>query len=148
MFKVHVLVHHRWLAAAQPADVRVALLRHEFPDADSEVALGGIWSTLVSVGGGGALPPSLAGGWLVADVQTVRPIPAPIDTRTPRAVSFDVDLTALPDDSRLVFLAVVMSAADPLTAEEIHKDDGEDAATVDELVQWSRHAAARTLRVT
>ncbi len=42
----------------------------------------------------------------------------------------------------------VMSAADQIGTDEIKKEDDLDAATVDELVRYSRHAAARTLRLT
>jgi hypothetical protein len=145
-FKVHVLVHHRWHASAPPANVKVALLRRDGPT-NGDVPLGGIWATLVSIAGGGAVPGALPGGWVKAATQLVRPITAPVDARTPRAVTFDVDLSAVADDTRVTFLAVVMSADDQLTAEELLQEDGTAATTVEQLVRHSRHAAARTLRV-
>ena len=148
VLKIHVLVHHRWLTPGAVGDVKVALLRHDMPGSDTEVGLGGIWATLVSVAGGTPAPAVLPGGWVKAAAQLTKPIPAAVDTRTPRAVTFDVDLTGVADDTRVVFLAVVMSAADQISAAEITKEDNLDATTVDELVRYSRHAAARTLRLT
>ncbi|HET9443177.1 MAG TPA: hypothetical protein VFO65_07625, partial [Acidimicrobiales bacterium] len=119
----------------------------DMADGDTEAALGGIWATMVSVAGGAPAPASLPGGWVKAAAQLARPLTAPVDTRTPRAVTFDVDLTGVADDTRMVFLAVVMSGADQIGNAELAMDGGEDAATVDELVRHSRHAAARTLRL-
>jgi hypothetical protein len=147
-FKVHVLVHHRWFDPAQPADVKVALLRHDAPADGGEVALGGIWATLLAVSGGGAVPGVLPGGWTKASADFSKSPTAAIDPRSPRAVTFDVDLSGLDDGTHVCFLAVVMCSQDPINAAEITKPDAEDAATVDELVLHSRHAAARTLVLT
>jgi hypothetical protein len=144
-FKVHVLVHHRWSDPVQPADVKVALLRHEAPSDGGEVPLGGIWATLLAVAGGGAVPATLPGGWTKAAADFSRSPTAAIDSRTPRSVTFNVELGTLAAGSRVCFLAVVMSTPDPITAAELNKPDGEDAATVEELVLHSRHAVARTL---
>ena len=147
-FNVHVLVHHRWSSPAQPADVKVALLRHDAPADGGEVPLGGIWATLAAVAGGGAVPAALPGGWTKAAADFTRSPTAAVDPRTPRAVTFAVDLSALAAGTRVCFLAVVMSSQDPINAAEINKPDGDDAATVDELVLHSRHAVARTLLLT
>jgi hypothetical protein len=53
--KVHVLVHHRWSEPAPAAQVRVALLRHDYP-ASGVVALGGLWPALVSAATSGTQP--------------------------------------------------------------------------------------------
>ena len=73
-FRVHVLVHHRWFTPAAPASVRVALMRHDAPSDGSDIALGGIWATMVSIAGGGAVPASLPGGWVKAASQLVKPL--------------------------------------------------------------------------
>ena len=146
-FRMHVLAHHRWSAPAAAADVKIALLRHDGPT-NGDVPLGAIWTTLLAIAAGGAVPASLPGGWLAAGPQLLRPIGATVDARMPRSATFNVNLTGVPNGTRVTFLAVVMSAADPLTIAEAAKENASAVATVEELVRYSRHAAARTLRLT
>lgn len=141
--RVHVLVHHRWHEPAQPADLRVALLRHVLAD-DGTAPLDGLWAALVSISAGGDPPDPLPGNWTAAGDSLIESIAHAATSRTPRAASFDVDLSGV-SGTDVVLLAVVLSDGDPLTAAEI-SDGGSDATTVEDLVVRSRHAAARTIR--
>lgn len=148
VFRVHVLVHRRWFAPAPPADVKVALLRHSFPADGSDVLLGGIWQDLVTIAGGGAAPGVLSGSWEKAANVLTKAIPAAVDVRLPRAVTFDVNLADLNAGDRVVLLAVVMSADDPIDLGELTKPDTTTITTLQDLVLHSRHGAARSLQMT
>jgi len=148
VFRVHVLVHRRWFAAAAPADVKVALLRHSFPADGSDVLLGGVWGDLVTVAGGGAAPGVLQGSWDKAANVLTKAIPAAVDVRLPRAVTFDVNLADLNPGDRVVLLAVVMSTDDPIDPSELTKPDATTITTLQDLVLHSRHAACRSLQMT
>ena len=141
--RVHVLVHHRWHEPAQPAALRVALLKHLLAD-DGSAPLDGLWAVLVGVSAGGPVPSPLPGNWTAAGTSLIRPIARAATARTPRAATFDVDLTSVAG-SAVVLLAVVLSDGDGLTPEEAVLG-GSAAATVEELVVRSRHAAARTIK--
>ena len=145
-FKVHVLVHHRWSVAAPPASVRVALLRHDGP-AEGDVPLGGIWAPMLTLAGGGNAPALLPGDWVKAAAQLTKQPGAAVDTRMPRAVTFDVDLTGVVAGTRVTFLAVLLSSADLITGAEINRENNTAVTTVEDLTRYSRHAAARTLRL-
>jgi hypothetical protein len=148
-FRAHVLVHHRWWESAPAAQVKVALLRHDIADprASLDVPLGGLFPVLLAIAQGGAVPATLPGGWLKAGAQLISTIAAPIHARVPRAASFDVDLGSH-DDGSVMFLAVVMSTADQLSAADgLTKPGSVTVTTVSELVLNSRHAAARSVRL-
>jgi hypothetical protein len=146
-FKAHVLVHHRWFAAATTAQVKVALLRHAIPAAGGDVPLGGIWAALVAIAGGGAVPGVLPDDWEKAGATLVRSVGAPVDTRQPRAVSFDINLSSLDEGAQVMFMAVVMSGTDQITAADAVKPDTTACVNVRELVLNSRHVAARSFRL-
>ena len=140
-FRVHVLVHHRWFEAATAGGVRVALLKHTMPADGGDVPLGTIWDELVAIAGGGTVPGLLPGDWERAGTALVKQAASPTHVRRPRAVSFDVNVVGMADGERVVFMAVVMSDTDQITAGE-----AAGASTVRELVLNSRHTAARSLR--
>ena len=148
-FTAHVLVHHRWWDVAPAAQVKVALLRHDIADsrAGLDVPLGGLWAVLLAIAQGGAVPAVLPDGWAKAGAQLIASVGAPINARLPRAASFNVDL-GTHGDGAVMFLAVVMSAPDPLTAADGVRMPGSiPVMTVRELVLNSRHAAARSLQL-
>jgi len=144
--KVHVLVHHRWSQAAAPADIRVLLMRHAMPD-DGNVPLGGLWAALVTAVGSASPPASLPGGWAQASTVLWKSPAGPIDARMPRAVSFDLDLSADPDGN-VMLLAVVMSASNQIGPADLRAGLPADATNVQDLVLRSPHAAARSVELT
>ncbi|MEO5899637.1 MAG: hypothetical protein ABIR68_05845 [Ilumatobacteraceae bacterium] len=144
-FKAHVLVHHRWLTAATPLQVKVALVRHAFPADGGDVALDTLWDVMRSLAGGVSRP--LPDGWFAAATELTRPILADVEPRLPRAVSFDVDLSALATGDRQVLVAVVMSGDDQIGLDDEVKPDGTGTATLRDLVLNSRHVAARSIQL-
>ena len=147
-FKVHVLVHHRWHTAAPAANVRVALLRLDVTFALGDPAVpANLWQTLVNVNAGAAVPPAVPGAWRAASAQLVRPVAAAIDTRRPRAATFDLNLAGHPN-GRVMLMAVVLSGDDPITVGERLKPDGTACTTLSDFVLFSRHVAARSILLT
>jgi hypothetical protein len=143
--KVEILVHHRHALAADAATVRVVLLRHALAAApDDGATLPVTWTAKVAEALGSGNPPaggwaSLIDGWTVADATAPMRSPAyPVHPRTPRAVTFDVDFSAGPANSRWILVAVAASTADPVAFTGAHLRD---------LVLRSRHAVARTIRL-
>lgn len=145
-FKVHVLVHHRWFEDLKATNVRVALLRRSNPS-NGDVPLGGIWPEIVAIAGGGPAPNPLSGGWVKAGANLTQSPATDIDVRMPRAVTFDITLSSVPKNTRVTFLAIVMSGADQITSAEAVKPNASGVTTVQELVLHSRHVAVKTLRV-
>jgi hypothetical protein len=145
-FKVHVLVHHRWFEAARPAQVLVVLLRHEMVEGSDAVPLNGLWAVLRAIPPGGPMAGALPAGWVQAGGTLLASPGAEVETRLPRAVTFNVNVGGVLSGTRLCFLAVVISQTDPLTEAEIRMGSGLDANTVEDLVLYSPHCAARTLR--
>lgn len=141
---VHVLVHQRWSSPAAEVDVRVALIRHELP-ANGVVPLGGVWPALVAAAASGNPPATLPDGWTVASASLWKNPDAPVDTRIPRVVMFDLDLTADPLWSSFVLVAVVMSASNQISPADLLVSPGTNATTVDQLVTTSPHVAARSV---
>jgi len=142
--KVEVLVHHRHAVAANANAVRVVLLRHALaaaPDDGQGLSTG--WTAKVAEAINNNAAPAggwaLADGWSVADATTpLRVAPGPVHPRTPRTVTFDVDLSGAAAGSRLILVAVAASTLDaPVFT----------GATLRDLVLNSRCAAARTVAV-
>lgn len=143
--KVEVLVHHRHALAADAAAVRVVLLRHTLgasPDDGAGLAVGFTAKVAEALASGN--PPtggwdSLPDGWTVADATVPMRSPSyAVHPRTPRAVTFDLDLSAAGAGDRLVLVAVAASTVDTAAFA---------GATLRDLVLRSRCAAARTVRV-
>ena len=64
----------------------------------------------------GGAAPVLPDGWTFAEVAApVRTPAADVDARLPRAVTFNVDFSALHKPARVLLLAVVHSDVDPVT---------------------------------
>jgi hypothetical protein len=127
--------------------VKVALLRHDLPE-NGVVPIALVWPALVAVAAPGAgEPATLPDGWTKASSSLWQNPVDDVDTRRPRAVSFDVDLTATASGTAVVFMAVVMSAQDQITAADLSLGGGNDATTGDQLVVSSPHVAAKSLEV-
>jgi hypothetical protein len=145
--KVHVLVHHRASAPATSAQVRVALLRHAIP-ANGVVPLGGLWPVLVTAAQAGTSP-ALPDNWTkAASTLTLNLDPnAPADPRTPRAVTFTLDLTGDSPGDAILLLAVVMSTTNRITATDLQLTTTTQATTAEQLVMSSPHVAARSILI-
>ena len=85
---------------------------------------------------------TMPGGWNLASAVGGSPLGVPVDARIPRAVSIDVDLTAVPVNHRVLFVAVTGSGADALTAPVTG-----NPATISDLVRAWPHVAMRLVRV-
>jgi hypothetical protein len=145
--KIHVLIHHRWSVPLPKASVKVALLRHDLPE-DGVVPIGQLWPGLVDVAAPGAAEPAtLQDGWSKAATSLWLSPAADVDTRVPRAVTFDVNLNSVLRGTAVVFLAVVMSEPDQISAADLSYGQGNNAQTYDQLVACSPHVGARSLQV-
>jgi hypothetical protein len=73
----------------------------------------------------------------------------PVDARLPRAITFDVDLSAVPDNHHVLFLAVVGSTADdmPPLVPTTSGVATVPPVTVTQLVQCWPYAGARVVQV-
>lgn len=145
--KVHVLVHHRWSDALPAAKVKVALLRHSYPP-DGVVPITQLWPALVAAApSAAAQPAALPDGWSRASTDLWQSPADGVDTRVPKAVTFDVDLSADATGSAVVFLAVVMSELDQISAADLALGGANTAQTGDQLVTSSPHVAAKSLQL-
>jgi hypothetical protein len=95
---------------------------------------------------------AVPGGWNLASGGggvNWRTVPTPVDARMPRAVSIDVDLSAVPNKQQVLFLAFVGS----LGAGEVFVPPTTSTAgvvpptTVAELVRFCPYAAARIVHI-
>jgi len=116
--KVHVLVHHRWSDSLPSAQVKVALLRQVL-SANGVVQISLLWPALVTAAPSAVEPTSLPDGWTKAAATLWQSPSDGIDSRVPRAVTFDVDLSAESSGSVVAFLAVVMSLPDQISADDL-----------------------------
>jgi hypothetical protein len=147
---VDILLHHRDSRPVQPPGAFAALLWQSAPTAAALMAtplttLPAFLAGVLAAGVGGA-PPATPAGWNVATAangSAMRALLKPLDARLPRAVSIDVDLTAVPQGHRVLLLALVGSTAD----DPILPPTGAPV-TVADLVQAWPHAALRIVRVT
>ncbi|MCA0322478.1 MAG: hypothetical protein LCH60_07885 [Actinobacteria bacterium] len=150
---VDVLLHHRDSRPVPANGAWAILLWRSAPTAaalmsvDPTQALAWVVTAVTGVN-----PPAPAGwGWNRAGGGAGvawNTLPIPIDARLPRAVSFDVDLAAVPDNHHVLFLAIVGSSADdarlvPTTSAAATVPP----VTVTQLVQCWPYAAARVVQV-
>jgi hypothetical protein len=145
---VHVLVHHRWSEPLPQNGVRVALFRNALP-ATGGVPIGALWAALTAAQALATPPVALPDGWTAAGTVLWDRPAGPIETRMPRAVSFNVSFPAPanPAGTRVVLLAVVLSATNPIGDDDLKLTATTKATTVDQLVLASPHAAAVTIEV-
>ncbi|MEO6713902.1 MAG: hypothetical protein ABIM89_10785, partial [Mycobacteriales bacterium] len=143
---VHVLVHHRWSEPEPKAGVRVLLMRKDLP-ANGVVPLGALWPALITASGAGSPPGTLPDGWRQAGGILWKKPDSDVETRMPRAVSFELDLSAETSGTTLLLMAVVMSASNQITAADLLLSPGVNATTADQLVTASPHVAARSIHL-
>jgi hypothetical protein len=143
---VDVLLHHRDTRPV-PVDQAFAILLWRFAPGPVEL-LGAPAGDLVAFaqdlaqGNAHAVP----AGWTHQTGPAnapLHPLPVALDARLPRAVSVDVDLTAVPTGNRVLLLAIAGSSADRCTAAAV----GLPATpTVSDLVRCWPHAALRMVQ--
>jgi hypothetical protein len=147
-YHVDVLVHHRDSRPVPASQVRVTLLRRLLTGPEEtwgSVAISTAWKVSVQqLLSGDPLPPgwSLDDGWSTANTPRVLSPRGAVDARTPRAVTFDLNFTAITGPrTRDVLLAIVHSSADPVSVASLA------GSTLEELVTFSHHVAARIIAV-
>ncbi|MCW2497524.1 hypothetical protein, partial [Jatrophihabitans sp.] len=151
---VDVLLHHRDSRAVQPpgafavllwqsAPTRAALLATTIADVTPFLA------AVLAAGVGGPVPAATPAGWNLATtgaggtgsaMQTLR---TALDARLPRAVSIDIELSAVPEGHSVLLLALVGSTDD----DPITPPAGAPVTVSDLVLAWP-HAAMRVVRVT
>jgi hypothetical protein len=147
-FKVHVLAHHRVQDISIPANqIKIALVRHDLPD-NGVVPITNLWPALVAAAPTNAQPASLPDGWTRAAPQLWQHPADAVNPRTPRSVTFDVDMSADPSGAAVVFLAVVMSTSNQISATDLSLGGANQAQTGDQLVVASPHVAAKSVVLT
>jgi hypothetical protein len=149
---VDVLVHHRdalglsanqgvvvllWRAGANPGDLMALPVATLLPFLTAAVA-----GTVQAVPAGWNLA-TAGGGATWATAST------PIDSRMPRAVSVDVDLTGVASGQQVLFLAFVGSigAGEVFVPPSTSASAAVAPTTVSELVRFCPYAAARVVHV-
>ena len=149
---VDVLVHHRdaiglranqgfvvllWRVGATPSDLLALSVTTLLPFLTAAVA-----GTAQPVPAGWNL--ATGGGGL-----TWRTVPTAVDARMPRAVSIDVDLTAVPNKQQVLFLAFVGSigAGEAFVPPTTAPGAVVPPTTVAELVRFCPYAAARIVHI-
>jgi hypothetical protein len=141
---IDVLVHHRDLRPVAFGDIKVTLLRRALPATVIDwpaigISMGWKSSVVLLLGGGATVFPD---GWTIADTTSgMRQPTADLDARQPRVVTFTVDFTGAARSSRILLLAAVHSAADPLTAATLVGDHLQD------LILKSHQVAARVVEI-
>jgi hypothetical protein len=149
---VDVLVHHRdaiglranqgfvvllWRVGATPSDLLALPVTTLLP-------------FLTAAAAGTAQP--VPAGWNLATGGggiTWRTVPTAVDARMPRAVSIDVDLTAVPNKQQVLFLAFVGSigAGEVFVPQTTATGAVVPPTTVSELVRFCPYAAARIVHI-
>jgi hypothetical protein len=144
---VHVLVHHRWTDPETVGNLWVALVQHALP-ADGNVPINNLWPALVTAATSGTPPATLPDGWARADSMFWRTPADPVDSRTPRTVTFTLDLTALSPPAAILLLAVVMAKSNQIDpAVDLVLGPSSTATKANELVIASPHVAAKSIEI-
>ncbi len=140
---VDVLLHHRDTRPV-PADEAFAMLLWRADRGGARLAATDCssipdYARSLLTGSPGSAPD----GWnvaLAADGTPLHRLPVALAARMPRAVSIDVDLSAVPTGHRVMLLALAGSTADPFAAPTAGAID-----RVDRFVRRWPHAAARLI---
>ena len=115
---VDVLLHHRDTRPLDADDAFVVLLWRD--RASQATALGGSPAAFPDFARSllTAAPSPTPGGWNLVETggSPLHRLPVPLDARLPRAVSIDVDLSAVGSWRRVTFVALVGSSVDELSA--------------------------------
>jgi hypothetical protein len=117
------------------------------PD-NGSVPIGPLWAALVAAAPGNAAPAALPDGWTNASAQLWQSPAGEVDPRLPRAVTFDVDLSADSTGTALVFLAVVMNPSNQISNTDLALGAANQAQTADQLAVASPHVAAKSVVLT
>ncbi len=146
---VDVLLHHRDSRPVPRSSAFAILLWMTGPDEKALLATDAstvvAYATTVASG----LPQAPPTGWTLASPgggAALNALPVELDARLPRAVPIDVDLTGVPVNHRVLFLAIGGSSVDPCTAPAAPSLPANP--TVVDLVQSWPYAALRMVRVT
>ncbi len=145
---VDVLLHHRD-SRPVPSGSAFAILLWMSAPAEATL-LGADASTIAAYAAtvAGGLPQAPPAGWTLASPgggAALNALPVDLDARLPRAVPIDVDLSAVPVNDRVLFLAIGGSNVDPCTAPPVGLPAN---PTVVDLVRCWPYAALRMVRVT
>jgi hypothetical protein len=107
-----------------------------------------LWPALVAAAPGNAQPAALPDGWTRASPQLWQNPSDVVNPRMPRAITFDVDMSADASGTAVVFLAVVMSTSNQIGNGDLSLGGANQAQTGDQLVQASPHVAAKSIVLT
>jgi len=145
---VDVLLHHRDSRPVPAGSAFAILLWMTAPD--EATLLGADASAIAAYAAtvGGGLPQAPPAGWTLASPgggAALNALSVALDARLPRAVPIDVDLSAVPVNNRVLFLAIGGSSVDPCTAPPVGLPAN---PTVVDLVKCWPYAALRMVRVT
>ena len=151
---VDVLLHHRDSRPVPANQAWAILLWRSAPTAAALMAVDPTqalaWLAQAATGVNPAAPAgwgwNQAGGGGAVAWNT---LPLPLDARLPRAITFDVNLSAVPDNHHVLLLAVVGSTADdmPPLVPTTSGVATVPPVTVTQLVQCWPYAAARVVQV-
>jgi hypothetical protein len=144
---VDVLLHHRDTNPVPIGNAFAMLLWRSGPSGTTLLATRATdvvaWAQGVAAGGAPAIP----AGWQVGGPAPGRnALPVALDARLPRAVPIDVDLTGVPTNHRVLFLAIAGSVPDQCAASTI-PDPLPATATVQDLARAWPYAALRLVMV-
>ncbi|MEE2733556.1 MAG: hypothetical protein VYA55_22230 [Pseudomonadota bacterium] len=142
---VDILLHHRDTRPVPANDAFGVLLWRHAPSHNTLLATDctDIVPYVRSLVGGGA-PLAVPAGWNVALTggNALHRLSVPLAARMPRAVSANVDLSAVPNGRRVLLLALAGSTADAFSAVP-----SGTITRVDDFVRHWPHAAARIISV-
>jgi hypothetical protein len=147
---VDILLHHRDMRAVAQNGAFAMLLRRSGPNRETLLnSPGGDLAALavdLAAGNAHATP----AGWTLENGNvagaSIHRLPVALDARMPRAVSIDVDLTGIPDNHFVLFLAIAGSTVDPCTAPAQALPAA--APTVRQVIRRWPYAALRLVQVT
>ncbi len=149
---VDVLVHHRDAIGLRADQAFVVLLWRVGATPGDLLALSvtSLLPFLTAAAAGTAQP--VPAGWNLATAGgglTWRTVPTAVDARMPRAVSIDVDLTAVPNQRQVLFLAFVgsLGAGEVFVPPTTTSGAVLPPTTVAELVRFCPYAAARIVHL-
>jgi hypothetical protein len=141
--KVDVLVHHRHAVEVSPDKVLVTLAWAPLPASFVDWPTMPVpWAPAVQQmlrTGGASFPGPVPAPWAIGDTARFTRQPAgPLDARTPRSVTFDLDFSSRTTGTALILVAVVHSDPDPVTL---------TGTTLRDLVLNNHQVGARSIEI-
>jgi hypothetical protein len=146
-YKLDIMVHYRDLRSLPATDVRVALFRRLLPANIADwptIAIDATLKTRIEQLMSGSPPGTwaLPAPWVVADASArTKQLAAPVEARTPRAVTFETTFAGTTVGQHFLLLAVVHSTPDPVSVATL------TGANLKDLIQTCHHVAARVVRI-